>query len=315
MTTTPTVGVAPAELDPRSAGVPGVPGAPATESTPAAPSSAGGGLRRCLPLALRLLPLAMLVTVAIIGPWVAPHNPERVSGPTSAPPSGAHLFGTDTSGLDVFSQTLAATRTNVWVATVVVLLATAAGALLGLLTGMNESSRGPRGVIARIVGRVVDFVQAVPGMLLGLVAVAFYGASVTTLVLTLAVVLAPLQARLVRTEVLRVRSDAYVDAARMAGLSELRLTLRHVLPNSCRPALENMSVIFAVSIILTASLGFLGAGLPTPKPEWGSMISRGATDAAVGNWWPATFPTLALILTVAIIATTSSTLLGGRRGR
>jgi peptide/nickel transport system permease protein len=315
------MGVAPVEPGAWPGGAPVAPSTPNTPTpnapTPNAPAShfPGAGRTRWLRLGLRLLPLAALVIVAIIGPWVAPHNPERVSGPTSAAPSGAHLFGTDTSGLDVFSQTLAATRTNVWVATVVVLLATAAGALLGLLTGMNESSRGPRGVIARIVGRVVDFVQAVPGMLLGLVAVAFYGASITTLVLTLAVVLAPLQARLVRTEVLRVRSDAYVDAARMAGLSELRLTLRHVLPNSCRPALENMSVIFAVSIILTASLGFLGAGLPTPKPEWGSMISRGATDAAVGTWWPATFPTLALILTVAIIATTSSTLLGARRGR
>ncbi len=278
-------------------------------ATVAADPAAGA---RWLRLALPLLPLAALVVVAIVGPWVTPHNPERVSGPTSAPPSGEHLFGTDTSGLDVFSQTLAAFRTNVWIATVAVLLATAGGALLGLLTGMNESARGLRGLAARLVGRIADFVQAVPGMLLGLITVAFYGASQTTLVLTLAVVLAPLQARLVRTEVLRVRSDAYVDAARMAGLSELRLTLRHVLPNSCRPAMENMSVLFAVSIILTASLGFLGAGLPTPKPEWGAMISRGATDAAVGNWWPATFPTLALIITVAIIAAASSAALGRR---
>lgn len=261
---------------------------------------------------LRLSPLLLLALVALIGPWVTPYDPERVAGPSSSAPSGDHWFGTDGSGLDVLSQLLAATRTNVGVATLVVLLATAGGALIGLLTGMNEAARGPRGLLARTVGRAVDFIQAVPGMLVGLVAVAFYGASLTTLVATLAIVLAPLQARLVRTEVLRVRTDAYVDAARLAGLSELRLTLRHVLPNSCRPALENISVIFAVSIILTASLGFLGAGLPPPQPEWGSMISRGATDAAVGRWWPATFPTIALILTVAIMASSAAKLFGRR---
>ncbi|EFC82934.1 ABC transporter permease [Parafrankia sp. EUN1f] len=283
--------------------------APADAASTAASGRRPGWLR----LLISLLPLILLAVVAVIGPWITPYDPERVAGPSSKGPSGDHWFGTDGSGLDVLSQLLAATRTNVGVATVVVLLATAGGAFLGLLTGMNESSRGPRGVLARVVGRAVDFIQAVPGMLVGLVAVAFYGASLTTLVATLAIVLAPLQARLVRTEVLRVRSDAYVDAARLAGLSELRLTLRHVLPNSCRPALENISVIFAVSIILTASLGFLGAGLPPPHPEWGSMISRGATDAAVGRWWPATFPTIALILTVAIMASSAAKLFGRRR--
>ncbi|CUU60333.1 peptide/nickel transport system permease protein [Parafrankia irregularis] len=286
---------------------------PAPAPTDAASVAAGGGRPGWLRLLISLLPLVLLAVVAVIGPWITPYDPERVAGPSSKGPSGDHWFGTDGSGLDVLSQLLAATRTNVGVATVVVLLATVGGAFLGLLTGMNESSRGPRGVLARIIGRAVDFVQAVPGMLVGLVAVAFYGASLTTLVATLAIVLAPLQARLVRTEVLRVRSDAYVDAARLAGLSELRLTLRHVLPNSCRPALENISVIFAVSIILTASLGFLGAGLPPPHPEWGSMISRGATDAAVGRWWPATFPTIALILTVAIMASSAAKLFGRRR--
>jgi peptide/nickel transport system permease protein len=88
----------------------------------------------------------------------------------------------------------------------------------------------------------------------------------------------------------------------MAGTSEFMLTLKHVLPNTARPAIANMSVIFGVSVILTAALGFLGAGLPPPTAEWGAMISRGATDAAVGRWWPGTFPALALVAAVGAVS-------------
>lgn len=265
---------------------------------------------RPLRRAARLLPMAALLALAAAGPLLTPHDPLQVAGPTSASPGGGHWMGTDSAGLDVFSQVLAATRTNLLIASLVVLLASLGGMALGLLTGMNESASGVRGAAARAVARAIEFVQAVPAMLVGLVAVAFYGSTVTTLVCALSVILAPLQARLVRTEVLRVRSEAFVDAARMGGMGEAELTVRHVLPNSCRPALEYMSVIFAVSIILTASLGFLGAGLPPPTPEWGSMISRGATDAAAGRWWSAAFPTAALIISVAIVATTSNRIFG-----
>jgi peptide/nickel transport system permease protein len=281
-----------------AAGEPDVPPAPMIRPV--------GSRRSRWRLGLSLTPLAIVVIFTVIGPWITPYDPEMVVGSASAAPSGKHWFGTDSSSLDVLSQTLAAARTNVTIAALVMVFATVAGAVLGLVSGMNEAHGGPRGLGARALTRVTDFVQAVPAMLVGLVAVAFYGASVTTLVVALSIILSPLQARLVRTEVLRVRTDAYVDAARMAGLSEIRLTIKHVLPNSCRPALENASVLFALSIILTASLGFLGAGLPPPQPEWGSGIARGATDAAVGRWWPATFPTLALLFTVAAVATASS---------
>ncbi len=196
---------------------------------------------------------------------------------------------------------------------VVVCLASGLGVSLGLLLGMNESARGVRGFLARGAGRVIDFVQALPAIVIGLVAVTFYGASLLTLICAVSFILCPIQMRLVRTEVLRVRFDAYLDAARLAGLSEFELTLRHVLPNSCWPALENLTVLFGTSIILLAALGFLGVGLPPPAPEWGSMIARGATEASSGRWWAAGFPTLALALTVSSAALSSAVLFPKRR--
>ncbi len=129
----------------------------------------------------------------------------------------------------------------------VVLLATAGGVALGLLVGMNESRRGLLGVLARGLARLIDLVQAVPAVLIGLVLVAFYGGNLPTLIAAISIVLLPIQMRLVRVEVLRVRGEAFVDAARMAGMSELGLTVRTVLPNSSRAALENVSVVFALA--------------------------------------------------------------------
>ncbi len=274
---------------------------------------AGKKIRLQSAAGLRLLPLVLIVLVAIGGPLLAPYDPVRVVGPTSLPPSARFWFGTDSSGLDVFSQTMVATRTDMVMAMAAVLLASGFGVSVGLLLGMNESSGGLRGLLARGAGRVMDFVQALPAIIIGLVAVTFYGASLLTLICAVSFILCPVQMRLVRTEVLRVRFDSYLDAARLAGLSELELTLRHVLPNSCWPALENLTVLFGMSIILLAALGFLGVGLPPPTAEWGSMIARGATEASSGRWWAAGFPTLALALTVASAALSSTVLFPKRR--
>ena len=250
----------------------------------------------------RLLPAALLLLLAAVGPLVVRYNPVRIAGPGSVAPNGQFWMGTDPTGLDIYSQVMAATRLNLAIAAQVVLLSTASGIVLGLVIGMNESRRGPLGLAARGIGRFVDFAQAVPAIVVGLVMVSFFGASAVTLVIAIAAILTPIQTRLVRVEVLQVRGEAFLDAARMAGTGEFALTWRHVLPNAVRPATANVSVIFGVSIILTAALGFLGAGLPPPTPEWGSMIARGATDAAVGRWWSASFPLLALIFSVVAVS-------------
>jgi peptide/nickel transport system permease protein len=257
----------------------------------------------------RLVPLGIVVLVALVGPFVVPFDPTTVVGPSGQAPDSTYWFGTDSSGLDVFSRTVAATRLNLVIAVGVTVVATVLGILGGLIIGMNESRRGPVGLLARGLGRVVDLAEAVPAVLLGLIAVSFYGSSALTVAVVLAVVLAPLQIRLVRTEVLRVRGEAYLDACRMAGMSELTLTRRHVLPNSSWAALEAAPVVFAVSIIVTAALGFIGVGIPAPTAEWGSMLARGATDAIVGRWWSALFPVIALALCVTSVSLAAHALL------
>jgi peptide/nickel transport system permease protein len=247
---------------------------------------------------LAFVPVLVVLALAVVGPWIAPLDPTRVVGTPSTAPGGEFLLGTDNSGLDVFSRTLAAARIDVVIATFATLLATSAGIAVGLVVGMNESRGGLLGFVARSTARGMDLLEAVPTIIVALVVVSFFGTSTPTMILTLAIILAPLQARLVRTEVLRVRHDAYLDAGRQAGLTELELVVRHVLPNSVTPAFQNAPVLFGVTIILTAALGFLGVGLPPPTPEWGAMITRGAGDAAVGEFWAAGAPAVALCLTV-----------------
>ena len=250
--------------------------------------------RRVSPKTLLLfVPVALVLLVALVGPWIVPFDPTKVVGAPSLSPNSEFLLGTDSTGLDVFSRTIAGARIDVTIALFVTIASTVGGILIGLTIGMNESGHGLGGFLARGAARFLDLLEAVPTVIVALVVVSFFGTSSLTMIFTLSVILAPIQARLVRTEVLRVRGDAYLDAARQAGLSETQLVFRHVLPNSSVPALQNASVVFGLTIILTAALGFLGVGLAPPTPEWGSMITRGAGDAAIGKLWAAGAPAFA----------------------
>ncbi|WP_322409901.1 ABC transporter permease [Microbacterium invictum] len=249
-------------------------------------------------LVLHCVPLGIVLVLTFIGPLLAPFDPTRVVGTSSQPPSAEWWFGTDSMGLDVFSRVVAAFALNIPMALAITVIATGLGMIIGLIAGMYESRGGPIGLVARILTRAVDLVQAIPVMIAGLVLVSFFGRNPVVIVLSLALVLVPFQARLMRTEVLKTRSDAYVDAARLAGESEAEIVFRHVLPNSSRSTIENTSAIFAMGIIFCAALGFLGVGVPVPAPEWGSMLANGATDAVVGRWWPFLFPAVALGLSV-----------------
>ncbi|NQX13389.1 ABC transporter permease [Microbacteriaceae bacterium VKM Ac-2855] len=287
----------------------------ATSSAGTAPRRAGrrasvGRLPRRRIRVAPLLPAAIIVLVAIIGPFFVPYAPDRVTGPASAAPSLEHFFGTDSAGLDIFSRVIWGTRYDLTIAIAAALLCTVMGIAAGLLLGSNEHARGLPGLAARAGTRTFDLLQAVPGLLIGLVVVSFFGATIPSLTVAMALVLAPVQMRLVRVEVLRVRGEAYLDAARMSGQSESHLLVRHVLPNSIWAALENMAYLFATSILLTASLGFVGVGLRPPTPEWGTMLSSGTADALSGRWWAAAFPAAAIMVTVWAFAKASHALFG-----
>lgn len=247
---------------------------------------------------LRLVPFGLLLVLAVVGPYLVNHPATSVVGGQSEPPSGEFWFGTDANGLDVYSRVMTAFRLDILIAICITVIATGVAIVIGLVSGMYQGDRTVLGFVARLLGRAVDLVQSIPVMIAGLVIVSFFGRNAVVITLALAIVLIPFQARLMRTEVLRTRSDGYVDAARMSGESELRLLLRHVLPNSARTTIENTSTIFGMAIIFCAALGFLGVGIPTPTAEWGTMLAAGAPDAAVGRWWPVLFPAAALGLSV-----------------
>jgi peptide/nickel transport system permease protein len=260
---------------------------------------------------LRTIPFVLILILAIVGPYLTRYAPTVIAGSSSQSPSGQFWFGTDNDGYDVYSRTIDAFRVDVLIGAVAALMASAGGIILGLITGMNETKRGPLGWAARGLSRLIDLVQSVPAIIVALVLAALYGSSQFSLTAIMAVILVPLQARLVRTEVMKVRGDAYIDAARMSGQSELGLTVFNVLPNSSWPAFEYAPLLFGGALLLTTSLGFLGVGIQMPNAEWGSMIASGASDAASGRWWGFFFPGLALCLCVA----SSAILFSGSRRR
>ncbi|GAA4711366.1 ABC transporter permease [Phytohabitans rumicis] len=248
------------------------------------------------------VPLAAVALFAIIGPLLVPFDPEKVVAKPSIPPGATHLMGTDSVGLDVFSRTVSATRLNLAIGLSVALLASIAGAVTGVLIGMGEERGGLIGRGARAMARTIELSSALPPMLVALAVVAITGPSVTTLTVVIAASLTPNLTRLTRTEVLKVRRDAYLDAARQAGLREFRVMVRHVFPNSTWPVVETFSITFGSAIMMTAGLGFLGVGVPSPTPEWGAMISRGVADLTFGRWWASGFPALAMAFTVVLVA-------------
>jgi peptide/nickel transport system permease protein len=253
--------------------------------------------------------LIVLVTVflAIFGPLIAPYNTTAATNAVNQAPSAAHWFGTDNNGLDVFSRVIVAPRIDVSIA----LLATALALIVGSAIGLFATFY--RGRLGALAIRATDTLQAFPALILAIIVVVLTGHGITTIVLVIAVLNMPLYARLMRSEVLRIRDRAFVEAARTSGLSDMSIAWRQVLPNAQAPVVAQMSVTIGWAILATAGLSFLGAGVLPPTPEWGSMISAGASGIILGQWWPSVFPGLAMALTVfgfAVLADTVQTALG-----
>ncbi|MCU1513543.1 MAG: Dipeptide transport system permease protein DppC [Microbacteriaceae bacterium] len=259
------------------------------------------------------LPFLLLILTACFAPLITKYSPTAIVGAPRQAPGGQFIFGTDSTGMDVFSRVIAGTQIDFFIALSVVTLSAALGIVLGLLVGMTESKRSVVGIAGRGISRFIDLLEAVPAVLIVLALVAFYGTSIPTMIIIMSVLLAPIQMRLVRTEVLRIRSEAYLDAGRMAGLNEVDLVIKHVLPNALRPLFDNATVIFASAILLLSALGFLGVGLPPPTPEWGAMIAQGAPDIIVGRWWAAGTPAIAVTFSV-VAAVCAAALIRRRRG-
>lgn len=233
------------------------------------------------------------ILLALLGPHIAPWDPTEANPiDFSQPPSLHHLFGTDPSGMDVFSRVMSAPRTDVTIGLAAALLSATIGTLLGLLAGFY------RGWGSETLMRLSDIVQSFPSFILAMILVALAGRQITNVILTLTILYTPIFLRLTRSEVLSMRERPFVEAARAVGNREMVVGLRHILPNALTPSLIQLSVTVGWGILLTAGLSFVGAGVRPPTPEWGGMIAAGAPQIILGEWWPSVFPGLAISLTV-----------------
>ena len=244
--------------------------------------------RRRLVLAGAVI-LAAVALLALLAPWLTPYDPmalkilDRLQSPRAT-----HWFGTDELGRDVFSRVIFGARYSLLIGAQVVLISMICGVLLGLAAGFFRRLDGP-------VMRLVDAMMSFPDILLAIALVAVLGASMTNVILALAIVYTPRVARVVRASTLVVRELLFIEAARALGISTWRILFIHILHNIASPILVQATFIFAYAVLAEAGLSFLGVGVPPALPTWGSMISSGQQFAHQGIWL-VVFPGIAIIL-------------------
>jgi peptide/nickel transport system permease protein len=280
-----------------------------TTATPAleiAPPRRAGKLELFL-LVLRQQPLlafgyvlvVAIILLSLLAPLIAPYDPEQANAAAVlVSPNSSHVMGTDVSGMDIFSRVIHSGRIDLTIALFGTLVSLLIGSPLGLIAGYFSGTKGVWGWISEGIMRSADVLQAFPVFVLAIGLVAALGQSVRNVIIAIAFVNAPIYLRLLRTQALSLRERRFVEAARVAGNSELRIVFRHILPNAAAPAIVQLSVNMGWAVLLTAGLSFVGAGVEVPTPEWGSMIAVGAQNMITGQWWPALFPGIAIALTV-----------------
>lgn len=240
---------------------------------------------------LGLFMIAMAVLAAVFAEYVAPYDPNALApADRLSPPSRRHWLGTDDFGRDAFSRMLNGARVSLAIGALVAGFACLAGMLIGMFAGYYRSVDG-------IFMRVMDGIMAFPGILLAIAIMAALGARVSNVIIALSVVYVPRVARVMRGSVLVAREAQYVEAALALGQSEVGVLLRHILPNCISPLVVQVSFIFANAVLGEASLSFLGAGVPSDVPSWGTMLSEGRLYMQRAPWLTV-FPGIAVLITV-----------------
>ncbi|WP_340119219.1 ABC transporter permease [Pelagibius sp. 7325] len=236
---------------------------------------------------------AIIVLLALFGPWLAPYDPLATNAVNALqPPSLAHPFGTDHLGRDVLSRVIVATRLDLGIAVSAVALSFFIGSALGCAAGFWG------GWTDRVVGRVTDTIMAFPLFVLAMGVVAALGNSVENIIYATAVINLPFYARVARSETSLRRNAGFVQAARLCGNSDLRILATQIFPNILPPMMVQISLNMGWAILNAAGLSFIGLGVRPPDAEWGIMVAEGATYVISGEWWLALFPGGALMLAV-----------------
>jgi len=233
--------------------------------------------------------LLIVTLLALFAPWITPYGPMAMKiSDRMQSPRLAHWFGTDELGRDVFSRVVFGARYSLMIGAAVVLISVTGGVLLGLTAGFFRRLDGP-------IMRVVDAMMSFPDILLAIALVAVLGASMTNVILALAIVYTPRVARVVRASTLVVRELLFIEAARALGVSTWRILFIHILNNIASPILVQATFIFAYAVLAEAGLSFLGVGVPPELPTWGTMIASGQQFAHQAIWL-VVFPGVAIVL-------------------
>lgn len=248
--------------------------------------------------AIALLVLLGMLFAGVFAERIAPYDP--ISNDLAVmlqPPSAKHLFGTDPFGRDIFSRIIYGART----ALIIGLSSAFLGCTLGAIIGAASAYFG--GKIDNVIQRGIDLMLSFPLIVLALVVVALLGRWLVfgidiNLILAIAIPIVPQVARVIRSSALVIRNLPYIDAARIAGYSNMRIVLRHMIPNLMAPFLIMLTAYIAQAILLEAVLSFLGLGVAEPTPAWGLMLSGSATDFFEEAPWIVIFPGLAISLAV-----------------
>ncbi len=263
-------------------------------------------LRR-IALAVCTLIAAWFIVAAVFPNLLAPGDPYAIS-PADAyqAPSAAHFLGTDESGRDVYTRIVHGAAESLTIG----LVATLIGLVLGLLLATLSGIAGPIG--DWISTRIVETLYAFPGILLALLLLSLTGPGIVPTTIAVGLSTAPGYARMLRTQFLRVKDSAYVEADRVMGRSGWFRLTRTILPNAFQPLFALATLGIGQAVVWASALSYLGLGAPPPSPEWGAMLNAGATYLSTGGWWMSVFPGTAIAL-VAVTGTVLGRLYNAER--
>ena len=237
--------------------------------------------------------MAVFVFCAVFADFITAYSPTATdSAMRLLHPGSDHVLGTDQMGRDIFSRIIFGARISLAVG----LGSTFLGSLFGVTLGLTSGYLG--GWIDLVIQRIIDVLQSVPVLVLALVMAAALGPALDNTIVAISIPLIPYTARVIRSNTLALREQPFVEAARAVGMSEFRIAVRHVLPNTIAPLIVIATAQLGAAILTEASLSFLGLGVPEPHPSWGRMLSESAAEYVRTAPWLVIFPGIAISLAV-----------------
>ena len=238
--------------------------------------------------------LAVLVVLSLFAPYFAPYDPIQISMEGRKSPNVDHIFGTDRLGRDILSRLIYGTKYSLSIG----IISVSIGLIFGTTMGVLSAYYG--GLVDTIIMRFIDALLAFPGILLALVVIAVLGPGLFNVMLAVGISTVPEYARLARGKVLSVMQLEYIEAVHSIGGSNIRVMLKHILPNISAPITILATLQVGNAILVGSGLSFLGMGAQPPTPEWGLMTAEGRNFMSQA-WWISTFPGIAILITVISI--------------